>query len=93
VLPPRFGAGQLIVLLSSLLIVLGATAARGLAPRLAATAAVVISALVVVLAWWYYHANVASPVAAGYGLYIGAVFALAALLSSVWALVSALLSG
>jgi len=93
VLPPRFGAGQLIVLLSSLLIVLGATAARGLAPRLAATAAVVISALVVVLAWWYYHANVASPVAAGYGLYVGAVFALAALLSSVWALVSALLSG
>ena len=92
VLPPRFGAGQLIVLLSSLLIVLGAMAARGLSPRLAGTAAVVISALVVILTWWYFRTNVTSPVTAGYGFYIGAVFALGALLSSVWTLVSALLS-
>jgi len=92
VLPPRFGVGQLIVLLSSLLIVLGAMAARGLSPRLAGSAAVVISALAVVLSWWYFRTNVAPPVAAGYGFYIGAVFALAALFSSVWALVSALLS-
>ena len=46
VLPPRFGAGQLIVLLSSALIVTGAMAARNLSPRLAATAALVISALI-----------------------------------------------
>jgi len=91
-LPPRFGAGQLIVLLSSLLIVLGAMAARGLSPRLAGAAAVVIAVLVVVLTWWYFRTNVTPPVAAGYGFYLGAVFALAALLSSVWALVSALLS-
>jgi hypothetical protein len=92
VLPPRFGAGQLIVLLSSLLIVLGAMAARGLSPRLAGSAAVVISALAVVLTWWYFRTNVTPPVAAGYGLYIGAVFTLATLLSSVWALVAALVS-
>ena len=91
-LPPRFGAGQLIVLLSSVLIVLGAMAARNLSPRLAASAAVVISALVAVLTWWYFRANVAPPVAAGYGFYIGAVCALAALACSVWALVSALIS-
>ena len=42
-LPPRFGAGQLIVLLSSVLIVLGAMLARGLAPRLAGAAAVVLN--------------------------------------------------
>ena len=92
VLPPRFGAGQLIVLLSSLLIVLGAMAARGLSPRMAGSAAVVISTLAVVLTWWYFRANVTPPVAAGYGLDIGAVFALATLLSSAWTLVSALLS-
>ena len=92
VLPARFGAGQLIVLLSSVLIVLGAMVARGLSARLAGAAAVVISALIVVLTWWSFRANVAPPVVAGYGFYAGAVFALAALLSSVWAVTSALLS-
>jgi hypothetical protein len=91
-LPPRFGAGQLIVLLSSVLIVLGAMLARGLAPRLAGAAAVVISALIAVLTWWYYRFNVLPPVDAGYGLYLGAACALAALACSVWAWVSALLS-
>ena len=43
VLPSRFGAGQLMVLLSSVLIVLGAMVGRGLSPRLAATAAVPVS--------------------------------------------------
>ena len=90
VLPPRFGAGQLIVLLSSVLIVLGAMVGRGLSPRLASAAAVVIASLVAVLTWWYVRTNVASPLAAGYGLYIGAVCALAALVFSIWALVSAL---
>ena len=91
VLPPRFGAGQLIVLLSSALIVTGAMAARNLSPRLAATAALVISALVGVLTWWYYHLNVSPPVSAGYGIYVGAACAVAAVICSVWALVVALL--
>ena len=90
VLPARFGGGQLIVLFSSVLIVLGAMVAREISPRLAALAAVVISLLLAVLTWWYYRANVAQPVAAGYGLYLGAVFVLAALLCSLWALVVAL---
>ena len=93
VLPPRFGAGQLIVLLSSALIVTGAMAARNLSPRLAATAALVISALIGLLTWWYYHLNVSPPVSAGYGFYIGAACALAAVACSVWALVAALLGG
>jgi hypothetical protein len=92
VLPPRFGAGPLIVLLSSVLIVLGAMVARGLSPRLAGAAAVVIASLVAVLTWWYFRTNVAPPLVAGYGLYIGAVCALAALVFSIWALVSALFS-
>lgn len=87
VLPARFGAGQLIVLLSSVLVVLGAMVARGVSPRLAAAAAVVISVLVAVLTWWYFRTNVHSPVAGSYGLYLGAVCALAALICSVWALV------
>ena len=90
VMPPRFGAGQLIVLLASVLIVAGAMVARNLSPRLAAAAALVISVLLGVLTYWYYHLNVSPPVSAGYGFYIGAGAASAALLSSMWALVSAL---
>ena len=86
VLPARFGGGQLIVLLSSVLIVLGAMVARGISPRLAATAAVVVSLLLAALTWWYYRANVAPPVTAGYGLYLGAVCVLGAVLCSMWAL-------
>lgn len=91
VLPARFGAGQLIVLLSAVLIVTGAMAARDLSPRLASAAALVISLLVAFLTWFYYHLNVSPPVAAGYGLYVGAACALAALACSVWALAAALL--
>jgi hypothetical protein len=90
VLPPRFGAGQLIVLLASMLIVAGAMTARGLSPRASAPAALVISALVAALTAWYYHLNVKPPVGAAYGLYIGAVGAVGAVLCSVWALVAVL---
>lgn len=92
-MPSRFGAGQLIVVLSSVLVVLGAMAARGISQRLAAAAAAVLSVLVAVLTWWYFRANVSPPVAAGYGLYLGAAFAGAALACSGWALVSALGDG
>jgi hypothetical protein len=90
VLPPRFGAGQLIVLLASVLIVTGAMVARNLSPRLAAAAALALSVLIGVLVYSYYHRNVSPPVAAGYGFYIGAGAAASALLSSVWALFSTL---
>ena len=90
VLPPRFGAGQLIVLLASALIVTGAMVARSLSPRLAAAAALVISVLLGVLTYWYHHLNVSGSVSAGYGFYIGAVCAGGAVLSSVWALITAL---
>lgn len=92
-LAPRFGAGQLIVLLSSVLVVLGAMVARDLAARASAAVAVVISVFVAVLTWWYFHANVRPPVAAGYGLYLGAVFVVGVLACSVWALASALAAG
>lgn len=88
-LAPRFGAGQLIVLLSSVLAVLGAMVARDLAPLLSAAVAVLISLAVTFLTWWYFHANVRPPVDAGYGLYLGALFALGVLACSVWALLTA----
>ncbi|AQT81600.1 hypothetical protein B1R94_23635 [Mycolicibacterium litorale] len=90
VLPPHFGGGQLIVLLSSALIVTGAMVARNLSPRLAAAAALVISVLVGVLTYWYHHLNVGGSVSAGYGFYIGAVCAAGAVTSSIWALIAAL---
>ncbi len=89
-LPPRFGAGQLIVLLASTLVVAGAMAARGLSARLASTAALAISLLVVGLTVWYYHRNVVPPVSAGYGLYVCGAVGVAAVLFSLWALMAAL---
>lgn len=85
-LPPRFGAGQLIVLLASCLLVAGAMVARGLSVRVAAVAALVISLLIAGLTIWYYHLNVAAPIDAGYGLYVGAASVVGAVACSVWAL-------
>jgi hypothetical protein len=93
VLPPRFGAGQLIALLASTLIVAGAMAARGLSARMSSTAALVISLLLVALSLWYYRINVHPPVSAGYGFYIGIVVAVAAVGFSAWTLVAAMTSG
>ena len=87
--PPGFGVGQLIVLLAATLIVAGAMAARGLSARMASTAALAISVLLVVLTVWYYRLYVYDPVSAGYGLYLAAVAAIAAMLLSVWTMVAA----
>ena len=87
-LPSRFGAGQLIVLLSSVLVVLGAMVARGVSARLAGGAAVVVALLVAVLTWSYQHANVRPPVVAGYGFYLGTVCVVVVLACSVWSLFS-----
>jgi hypothetical protein len=89
VLPSRFGPGQLIVLLASTLIVAGAMTARGLSPRAAALAAFAISILIGALTVWYYRLNVHFPIAAGYGLYIGAVGSVCAVVFSIWAVFAA----
>lgn len=86
VLPARFDLGQLIVLLSSTLLVAGAMTARGLSVRWASVAALLISLLIAVLTGWYYYLNVSASVSAGYGWYIGAAGALGAVGFSVWAL-------
>jgi hypothetical protein len=90
-LHPGFGAGQLIVLLASALMVAGAMTARGFSPRAAAGAAVAVSVLIAVLTVVYYRLYVAAPVVAAYGLYIGAGAAAAAVVCSLWALVDTLL--
>jgi hypothetical protein len=86
----RFGTVQLIVLLSSALLVAGAVVGRGLSARAASIAAVAISLTLVGLMVRYYSVNVRPPVSAAYGLYIAGVVAVAALLCSVWALLVAL---
>lgn len=90
VLPPRFGAGQLIVLLASVLVVAGAMAARGLSERLASVAAVAVSLLIVGMTVWYYRINVQAPVEADYGLWVGGGVAVAAVLCSLWSLAAAM---
>jgi hypothetical protein len=92
VLTRGFGAGQLIVLLTSTLLVAGAMAARGLSARLASIGALTISVLIGALTAWYFHLYVSPPVSAGYGLYIGAAGAAGAICFSVWALTDALLA-
>jgi hypothetical protein len=89
-LPPHFGPGQLILLLSSALLVAGAMVGRGLQPKPASVAGLVISLLVVALTVWYYSVNVKPPVAAAYGLYVGGGAAVAAVVCSLWAVVSSL---
>jgi hypothetical protein len=86
---PGFGVGQLIVLLASMLIVAGATAARGLSARMASSAALGLSVLLLVLTVWYYRLYVYAPVSAGYGLYLGAAVGVVAVLASVWSMVAA----
>lgn len=86
-LASRFGAGQLIVLLSSVLIVLGAMTARGLSARLAAGAAVAVAVLIGLLSWWFFRVNLVAPMRIGYGFYIWAVCGIGALVFSIWALV------
>jgi hypothetical protein len=88
-LPPGFGAGQLIVLLSSTLLVAGAMVARGLSVKFASVAALVISLLIVVLVAWYYKLNVNPPVSAEYGLYVGGVAALCAVACSISSVIAA----
>jgi hypothetical protein len=92
-LPTGFGAGQLIVLLSSTLLVAGAMVGRGLSVRLASAAALALSLLIVALTVWYYKLNVNPPVSAEYGLYVGAVGAVCAAVCSVAAVIAALASG
>jgi hypothetical protein len=88
-LPPGFGAGQLIVLLASTLLATGAMVGRGLSVRVASAVALIVSLLIVVLTVWYYKLNVNPPVAASYGLYIGAVAGGCAVVCSIWALIAA----
>ena len=92
-LPRGFGAGQLIVLLSSTLMVVGAMVGRGLSVRLASVAALVISLLIGALMVWYYKLNVNPLVSAEYGLYVGAAGAVCAVTCSVAAVIAALASG
>jgi hypothetical protein len=89
-LPHGFGPGQLIVLLSSALLVTGAMVGRGLSVRPASVAALVISLIEVALMVRYYSVNVKPPVSAAYGLCIAGVAAAAALLCSLWALAASL---
>jgi hypothetical protein len=88
-LPPHFGAGQLIALLASTLLVAGAMAARGLSARVASSAALAISVLIAVLTMLYYRLYVRGPVSAGFGFYICAAVTVLAIALSVWAMVAA----
>src|ERR1700722_8799768 len=68
-LPHGFGPGQLIVLLSSTLLVAGAMVGRGLSGKPACVVSRVTSLIIVALTVRYYHVNVKPPVSASYGLY------------------------
>ncbi|MGB3482256.1 MAG: hypothetical protein WBB07_08565 [Mycobacterium sp.] len=85
---PGFGAGQLIVLLASTLVVAGAMTARGFSPRAAAGAALTISLLIAALTVAFYRLHVIVPATPAYGLYIAAGATVAAVGCSVWAVLA-----
>lgn len=85
--PNGFGVGQLIVVLSSVLIVAAAMSARRLFGRIASSAALGISVLMIVLVGWYYRLYVADPITAGYGFWVGAGAVAVAVVLSVLAMV------
>ncbi|MGE2833722.1 hypothetical protein [Mycobacterium sp. SMC-4] len=87
--PPGFGVGQLIVLLSALLLVAGAMSARDISARLASSVALAISLVMMALAAWFYRLYVYPPVSAAYGLYVAGALASVAALLSVWAMLAA----
>jgi hypothetical protein len=87
--PHGFGVGQLIVILTSTLMVAAAMSARNLSPRSSSAAALGISVLLAVMTLWYYRLYVGAPVAAGYGFYIGVVTIVVAIALSVLAMVVA----
>lgn len=87
--PDGFGVGQLIVLLTSVLVVAAAMAARRLSPRLSSSTALAVSVLITVLAVWYYRLYVTPPITAGFGFYIGVVTGVVAAVLSVLAMVVA----
>jgi len=89
-LPPGFGTGQLILLLSSTLLVAGAMVGRGLSTKPASFAALCISLLVAALTVWYYVVNVKPPISAAYGIYVGGAAIAGAVVCSLWALVASL---
>lgn len=89
----RFGTVQLIVLLSTVLLVAGAVVGRGLSTRAASGVALVISLSVVALMMRFYSVNIKAPVSAAFGFYVAGTAAAAAVLCSVWALVSSLRGG
>jgi hypothetical protein len=91
-LPRGFGAGQLIVVLSSTLLVAGAMAARGLSARVASVAALVVSLLIIGVTVWYYRLNVGPLVSAEYGLYVGAGGAVCAAACAIAAVIAAVAS-
>ncbi|MFV0496012.1 hypothetical protein [Mycobacterium sp.] len=92
-LPHGFGVSQLIVLLASALLVVGAMVGRGLSVRGASVAALVISSVDVALVALYYQRNINGPVSAGYGLYVVAAAGVGAGVCALWATVAALLGG
>jgi hypothetical protein len=89
----RFGTVQLIVLLSTVLLVAGAVVGRGLSTRAASAAALVISLTVVALMVRFYSVNIKAPVSAAFGFYVAGTAAAAAVLCAVWALASSLRGG
>jgi hypothetical protein len=87
--PDGFGVGQLIVILTSTLMVAAAMSARNLSPRSSSAAALGISVLLAVMTRWYYRLYVGTSVAAGYGFYIGVGTTVVAIALSVFAMVVA----
>ncbi|WP_078282653.1 hypothetical protein [Mycobacteroides franklinii] len=70
VLPSGFGAGQMILLVSALLVVAGCMVGQHILHRIAPVAAGVLALALMGLELLYYRTNIKPPIATGYGFWV-----------------------
>ncbi|ALR10787.1 hypothetical protein BST43_05210 [Mycobacteroides saopaulense] len=88
ILPSGFGAGQLILLVSVLLVVAGCMVGQHILPRIAPIAAGVLALGLLALELLYYRANIKPPIVTGYGFWVAISASAVAVALAIVALLS-----
>ncbi|MBA0048145.1 hypothetical protein [Mycobacterium sp. NPDC050853] len=93
VLPAGFGAGQMILLVSALLVVAGCMVGQNILHRVAPIAAGVLALGLLGLELLYYRTNIKAPIVTGYGFWVAIAVSAIAVALSIVALLSRPQSG
>ncbi|AKP57132.1 putative transmembrane protein [Mycobacteroides abscessus subsp. abscessus] len=88
VLPAGFGAGQLILLVSALLVVAGCMVGQHILHRIAPVAAGALALVLLALELLYYRTNIKPPIVTGYGFWVAICASAIAVALAIVALLS-----